>query len=272
MRQWTTLSFFVALTTVRAFLITSFSHHRPKLLVVTLRAKKPGARASGGFGAAPKAVVAPKFDGKATIEKHMKAYSALRAGPSGYNEYCCDVYVNAEGSEKFWFVGKSVLGESLACEPMLSAGIQKRIIFEHAKLLQKEVRVAKALTLWAAPANTEVAVAQHQQALTKVPAVNDEALVAAALAGPLVGFEPEQYLRGNLGFYVKLQPDGTAPAGSTVAAQIVSPRELEKLSAAGRLSADVQMVKVQDADDELKKLHPKPRAAIPTKGNTGVTR
>jgi len=235
---------------------------------VVLNAKKAGTKPSGGFGAAPKAVVPPKFDGKATIERHMKAYNALRKGP----EFGCDVYVNADGSEKFWFVGKSVLDESLACDPTTSAGIQKRIILEHAKLLQKEVRMAKALTLWTAPSNSEVSVAQHQQALTQVPSVGDEDLVAKALAGPLVGFEPEQYLNGNLGFYVKLQPDGKIPVGSTVNAQIVSPQELDQLSAAGRLGADVEYVKAEDGDAELKKVQPKPRAAIPTKRNTGVTR
>ena len=264
MQQRGVLFFLLTLSTVGAFLSTSLTIRQS----AALNAKKPGKKSSGGFGAAPKAVVPPKFDGKATIERHMKAYNALQKGP----EFSCDVYVNADGSEKFCFVGKSVLDESLACYPTTSAGIQKRIILEHAKLLQREVRMAKTLTLWTAPANSEVSVAQHQQALTQVSTVSDEDLMARALAGPLVGFEPEQYLNGNLGFYVKLQPDGKIPIGSEVNAQIVSPQELDQMSAAGRLGADVEYVKAEDGDAELKKIQPTPKAAIPTKGNTGVTR
>ena len=39
-----------------------------------------------------------------------------------------------------------------------------------------------------------------------------KALIAEALEGPQVGFDPEQYLDGQIGFYVRLQ---APPYGST---------------------------------------------------------
>ena len=84
--------------------------------------------------------------------------------------------------------------------------LQKRIILEHAKLLQRELAIAKELQLWTAPRNTEISVAERRQSLTSVDDVRvSKALIAEALEGPKVGFEPEQYQDASVGFYVRLQ-------------------------------------------------------------------
>ncbi len=45
---------------------------------------------------------------------------------------------------QFWYVGKSAASLS-TCSPDVGAAVQRRLIFEHAKLLQTELRRASAL-------------------------------------------------------------------------------------------------------------------------------
>ena len=101
-----------------------------------------------------------------------------------------DVYVQADGSEKFWFVGKSCARRG-ACddEAALSVVVQKRLVLEHAKLLQGELKRAKGkLLAWCAPANTEVAVAQRQQGLRSLVDIKARDLLSMEDCG----FMPEQ--------------------------------------------------------------------------------
>lgn len=81
----------------------------------------------------------PKFDGKPTIERHMAAFRKLGASKSN----SVDCYVRRDDSEKYFYVGKSTGGQ--VCDGITSAGLQKRIILEHAKLLQSELKRAKTL-------------------------------------------------------------------------------------------------------------------------------
>ena len=60
-------------------------------------------RLFAGFGKAAKAKKAPKFNGKVSMERHMKSFMKLRAGDWSN---VADVYVKGENSEKFYFVGK----------------------------------------------------------------------------------------------------------------------------------------------------------------------
>ena len=156
-------------------------------------------------------------------------------------------------------MGKATGGSDI--DPPVSASIQKRVIFEHAKLLQKEIRMGKTLTLWSAPPNTEVLVAQHKQNLSPVATETDKELVMRALVGPSVGFEPEQYLNEAKGFFVRLQPDGTPAEGSEINAKIVAPHELE-----GMDLDDAKFIDVADGDAELKATGDKPKQIIPTRG------
>jgi len=97
-------------------------------------------RLFAGFGKAAKAKKAPKFNGKVSMERHMKSFMKLRAGDWSN---VADVYVKGENSEKFYFVGKATGGET--CAPEVSVSVQKRIILEHSKLLQSELRLSKTL-------------------------------------------------------------------------------------------------------------------------------
>lgn len=187
-----------------------------------------------GFGtksAAPKPTK-PKYKGKETILEHMRAYARLAGSTPASNQV--DVYVRSSRSDKFWFVGKSLAAEGV-CDAGTSVVLQKRVVLEHAKLLQKELEVAKELQLWTAPRNTEIKVAERRQALSSLADVRvSKELLATALDGPQVGFEPEQYQDAAAGFYVRLQDDGTPAAGSEINPRYVSPEMLgEELSKEG---------------------------------------
>ena len=135
------------------------------------------------------------FDGKKTFEKHMMQYDELRV--DGYPPpNVVDVYVHAKGAEKFWFVGKCCAREGAGLEdgPALAAVRQKRLVFEHAKLLQpRELGGLKGmkpkdLELWCAPPNSEISVAQRMQGLRSL---NDMKPVDE-LTMEDVGFLPER--------------------------------------------------------------------------------
>lgn len=117
-----------------------------------------------GFGAT-KTTAKRSFEGKKTFERQMRSYTKHRldAYPP---PNLVDVYVHGAGKPKFWFVGKSVAREGSTDDYALSVVVQKRLVLEHAKLLQpRELGGASKLELWAAPPNSEISVAQHKQGL-----------------------------------------------------------------------------------------------------------
>ena len=162
----------------------------------------------------------------------MKAYKRLRAKDFSN---CVDVYVRNPKSDKFWFVGKSAANVEV-CDPSIGAAVQKRIIFEHAKLLQTELRRSSTLQLWIAPPNTELEVAKHQITLAPGARGLKEALISSALGATQVGFDPEQYLDEAKGFYVRLEDDGRPAEGSQTAPKIVSPEELSNLKLSNNIN------------------------------------
>lgn len=181
--------------------------------------KKPAAKKGKKGGAA----AGSSFQGQKTFEKQWKNYKELRA-QDGSNQV--DVFVRAEGNEKFWFVGKAVAREGLCDDAGQAVLAQKRAILEHAKLLVGELRLAKTpLQLWAAPPNSEMAVAQKQQALRRLDGLPkpDQPLTLTEC-----GFEPEQYLDPAQGFYVRLGDDG-APTSGPIHPKIVSAEELAEM-------------------------------------------
>lgn len=178
-----------------------------------------------GFGA-PRAKPKDKF-GKKDFERQMRSYNKWYI--EGYpppNQM--DVYVHAAGKPKFWFVGKvNARAEAFSEAPdfALAAVVQKRLVLEHAKLLQPlELGRSKALELWCAPPNSEMAVAQKQQALRPLDGLKPGVDGSPALSMADCGFLPEQYTAEDRnGFYVKLPPDGVPEAESKV--KIMSPAE-----------------------------------------------
>lgn len=136
-----------------------------------------------GFGKSTTVKKTPKFDGKKTFSKQMRAFSKLRAKGSEVS----DIYVHQPGAEKFWFVGKvAVRHDTIGMDAAIAT--QKRLIFEHGKLLQLELKVASELEIWRAPGNSEVSVAQHQYGLTAVEMapLRDEAAAEAFASGNLI--------------------------------------------------------------------------------------
>ena len=165
------------------------------------------------------------FMGKKTFEMHMRQYHAhLVPGYPPRNQV--DVYVHAEGTDRFWFVGKACAKENGKVEdgPALAVLMQKRLVLEHAKLLQPRLLgMAKGqLELWCAPPNSEVAVAQKQQGLRRLDGMKKPAKDELSLEE--VGFLPEQYTKEDgQGFYARLPPDGQPVGASSV--KIISPQE-----------------------------------------------
>ena len=100
----------------------------------------------GGFGAPqPKAAAPKKPLNKKDFERQMNSYNALRI--DGYPPpNVVDVYVHAPGKDKFWFVGKVAARAEATDDYGLAAVVQKRLVFEHAKLLQpREIGLSKTL-------------------------------------------------------------------------------------------------------------------------------
>ncbi|KAL1525449.1 hypothetical protein AB1Y20_020306 [Prymnesium parvum] len=202
----------------------------------TVRSSHASMLAGFGKKPVPSKSVKPKFKGKETIQTHMRAYNKLVGGTSHTNQV--DVYVRSSSTmsvcRKFWFVGKSLAADGL-CDAVSAVVVQKRLILEHAKLLQQELALAKELQLWTAPRNSEIKVAERRQPLQSAASVRvTKDLITAALDGPQVGFEPEQYENARDGFFVRLQDDGTPPEGSTVYPRYVTPDSLaEELAKEG---------------------------------------
>ena len=190
------------------------------------RSRSSSSSMMAGFGkpAGPKK---KSFEGKKSFEKHMQQYEELRI--NGYPPpNVVDVYVHAKGAEKFWFVGKCCVRDGVVDEdgPAMAAVKQKRLVFEHAKLLQPREMGGlkgskpKELELWCAAANSEVSVAQRQQGLRALDTLKPD----GALSMEDVGFLPEQYTaEDGKGFYVRLPPNGQPEGESKV--KIVSPEE-----------------------------------------------
>uniref|UniRef100_A0A7S3EYE2 Uncharacterized protein n=1 Tax=Haptolina ericina TaxID=156174 RepID=A0A7S3EYE2_9EUKA len=175
--------------------------------------------AMAGFGAPPKPKK-PAFNLKTAMEAHMRTHSKLAAA-TPKNQHA-DVYVRATGSEKFFFVGKALAAEGV-CDAHSAVVLQKRIILEHGKLLQRELKAAAELELWTAPRNTELIVAEKRQRLYPMVEVRvSKEVREEAMQGPKVGFEPEQYESGQKGFYVRLQDDGTPGESSELKPRYVS--------------------------------------------------
>ena len=182
--------------------------------------KKPAAKkGKKGSGAS-----AGSFQGQKTFMAQWENYKELRAKDSSNQ---VDVFVRAEATDKFWFVGKAVAREGTCDDAGLAVLAQKRAVLEHAKLLVGELKLARTpLQLWAAPPNSEMAVAQKQQPLRPLDGLPKP---AEPLTLADCGFEPEQYLDPAQGLYVRLGDDG-APTSGPVEAKIVSAQELAEMN------------------------------------------
>jgi hypothetical protein len=218
-------------TSASGFIIPTVVSHSPHCCIA--RTDAPNALA-GGFGS-PVKRENKSFDGKKTFETHMRQYQAhLQLGYPPPNQV--DVYVHERGAEKFWFVGKACARDGkLEDGPALSVVLQKRLVLEHAKLLQpRQLGRAKGkLELWCAPPNSEVAVAQRQQGLRHLDGIRKPLEDELSLED--VGFLPEQYTaEDGQGFYARLSADGQ-PMGGESSVKIISPQE----AAAGGMDLSV---------------------------------
>ena len=221
-----------------------------------------------GFGKQPAAAKSgSKFEGKKTFKKHMKLFGKLQNPADRSNQVDC--YVREDGNEKFWFVGKSVAKAGCCNDAALSMVAQKRMIFEHSQLLVRELQLAKgSLQLWAAPANTEMKVAQKMMGLRRV----DQLPRPETLATGDCGFEPEQWTDPKLGFYTRLGDDGQPKSGPTPAKIVGADQLAEGVESMKRdleLDSDAK-VEVSLDGKAVKAKEPKSSAPAPASASEPV--
>jgi len=122
-------------------------------------------------------------------------------------------------------VGKAAARQDVTSDYGLAVIKQKRLVLEHAKMLQpRDLGRSKQLELWCAPPNSEVAVAQRQQALRRLDGIKLGQGEVPALAMVDCGFLPEQYdAESGKGFYVRLPADGIPISENAV--KVMSPAQ-----------------------------------------------
>lgn len=201
---------------------------------------KPAAKPGGGTK--KKAAVSKKKrsydvkEGKKSFEAQMRSWNALHEHPMELD--VVDLYVRTGTGDKYFFVGKAAARKD-SCEDAgaRSAVVQKRLVLEHSKLLQLQLRTSRELSMWCAPGGTEMKVAQKQIGLRPLDGLQG---ARDALTLPQCGFLPEQYEKENgevmEGFYVRLPPDGQPPEGAGNEVKIISPDELEEMQKSGKLA------------------------------------
>ena len=126
-----------------------------------------------------------------------------------------DVYVRSEKDDRLWFVGKVAAGPMTkgACG---GAWALRSLLFEHARRLRPEELgrsdAGRNLRIYAAPGNTEIAVAKDEQRLYRVLEewFDGVALppLQEGLAAGAFGFQPELYEPGETGFHTRKADDG----------------------------------------------------------------
>lgn len=109
----------------------SCARRRAVPVVMAKKSAKPKKKTRSAGKAAGTA--AAPFDMKATMEKAMRGYITLRPQDTT-KETNRDVYVRAEGSEKFFYVGKSVGSQAASCCAGSAILLNKRVILEHARV------------------------------------------------------------------------------------------------------------------------------------------
>lgn len=146
---------------------------------------------SGGFGnkSAPRRAAAPKYS-KASLSKLADAFGRMRS-----SENVFDVYCGGSGGQKLFFVGKIATPST---EVDGAVATLRKTIEAHAISLQPLLAASQKLEIFAAPGNTEVAVAKGEQELS-------EEIGGGAKRVPFeeLGFAAETYGPQETGFYVR---------------------------------------------------------------------
>ena len=137
--------------------------------------------------------------------------------------YACAPPVSIEAPNTYYFVGKVAApcdgpGAAAAMARGVALHVQRDLAVAHAAALQPAALDRETLRLWFAPGDTEIGVAQDDQALAPLGPWPEGAAVTEC------GFEPEVYVMEGAkledGFRVTLSAIGT-PMGPPVKAQFV---------------------------------------------------
>lgn len=129
------------------------------------------------------------------------------------NEHGCsrDIYVRRSTSDTFWFVGK--INHKASTTAVEAVSFYGSLIIEYSKALRPTDLAGKGkassdLQIWTARGNSEMDIVQNIGNLERIEfeRVEDASL---NVVSEDIGFEPEIYMNGEMGFRVKRHSDGT---------------------------------------------------------------
>lgn len=128
----------------------------------------------------------------------------------------CDLYARLESTPTFWFCGKLIHDTGMQFTEALS--IELPVVVEYAKALRPQelgspmaARISSEVQIWFAPANSEMDVAQNKVTLmrfTPLPIDQYSHILVSSGIEDLIGFQPEIYQGGEIGFRVNRDDSG----------------------------------------------------------------
>ena len=171
-----------------------------------------------GFGNVPKIV--PDQLKSSRPQEHRSVFgafakflgktSAVFEGLRGQNGCSKDIYVRLSNSDTFWFVGK--INHISKLEANDAVNYYCPLIVEYAKALRPQDLAGKGkaisdLQVWTAKGNSEMDVVQNIGTLERISFTATDG-APLGLVSDDIGFEPEIYMNGEMGFRVRRDNDG----------------------------------------------------------------
>lgn len=146
-----------------------------------------------------------------SFAKLLSKTSVVFEGLKNENGCSRDIYVRLSSSDTFWFVGK--INHKSSVTPVDAVSFYGALIIEYSKSLRPtdlagKGRALSDLQLWTARGNSEMDIVQNIGNLERVEfaAVEDASL---NVVSEDIGFEPEIYMNGEMGFRVKRDANGS---------------------------------------------------------------
>ena len=164
-----------------------------------------------------------------SFAKFLSKTSAVFEGLKNVNGCSKDIYVRQSNSDTFWFVGK--INHVSSIVPVDAVSYYCPLIVEYAKSLRPKDLAGKGtaisdLQVWTAKGNSEMDVVQNIGTLEKIPFLASEEHSLGTVSED-IGFEPEIYMNGEMGFRVKRDNNG-APVEDVFEVKMGTSDDLKK--------------------------------------------
>lgn len=172
-----------------------------------------------GFGSVPKTVDTNILKSSRPQEhrsvhgsfaKLLSKTSIVFEGLKNENGCSRDIYVRPSNSQIFWFIGK--INHKSSVTAVSAVNFYSALIIEYSKALRPlelagKGRAISDLQIWTARGNSEMDIVQNIGMLERVEfsAVDDASL---NVVSEDIGFEPEIYMNGEMGFRVTRHSNG----------------------------------------------------------------